>query len=446
MTVAIWENSSNLFHNIPNKMKIEEVAVEKLIPYERNNKIHGEEQVNRIANSIKEFWFLQPIVIDKSNIVIVWHWRLEWAKKLWLENVPCIRAENLTEKQIKQYRILDNKLNESEYDLANLKSELDSIWDFNIWDLEISVSDLFPEMETPEFDENEFWWWNFQNKEIEEDEVPAVKSAKAVKRWDIFELWWHRLMCWDSTSESDVMLLMWDQRADISFTSPPYNVWKNAKLNAWMRWDDSKYSNDDDDKNEEEYRQFLETFTKLSLEYSEYSFVNIQSLAWNKTALIDYLYDMKDQYADTIIRDKWRTAPAMWENVLNSSFEYVHVFSHKWNRAIWTIPFRWTLQNIFHVNWQTKNDFSKIHSATFPIEFAEHFIKNFAKNSVIDLFWWTWTSMIVAEQLWKRSFTMEIDPLYCEVCIKRFHKLRPDVEIKCTNREINIADILIDDE
>lgn len=152
-------------------MKIEEVAVEKLIPYERNNKIHGEEQINRIANSIKEFWFLQPIVIDKQNIVIVWHWRLEGAKKLWLETVPCIRAENLTEKQIKQYRILDNKLNESEYDLANLKSELDSIWDFNIWDLEISVDELFPEFETPEFDESEFWWQSFANKEINEDDL-----------------------------------------------------------------------------------------------------------------------------------------------------------------------------------------------------------------------------------------------------------------------------------
>jgi hypothetical protein len=137
-------------------MKIEEVAIEKLIPYERNNKIHDETQVNRIANSIKEFWFLQPIVIDKNNIVIVWHWRLEWSKKLWLKTVPCVRAENLTEKQIKQYRILDNKLNESEYDLANLKSELDTIEDFNIWDLELWVYDLFPEFETPEFDENEF--------------------------------------------------------------------------------------------------------------------------------------------------------------------------------------------------------------------------------------------------------------------------------------------------
>ena len=135
-------------------MKIEEIAVEKLIPYEWNNKIHDETQINRIANSIKEFWFLQPLVIDKNNVLIVGHWRLEWAKKLWLTKVPCIRAENLSEKQIKQYRILDNKLNESEYNIANLKSEIDSVGDFNIGEIELSASELFPELDTPEFDDS----------------------------------------------------------------------------------------------------------------------------------------------------------------------------------------------------------------------------------------------------------------------------------------------------
>lgn len=172
-------------------MKIEEVAIEKLIPYERNNKIHDETQVNRIANSIKEFWFLQPIVIDKNNIVIVWHWRLEWSKKLWLKTVPCVRAENLTEKQIKQYRILDNKLNESEYDLANLKSELDTIEDFNIWDLELWVYDLFPEFETPEFDENEY---EDRSSLLEDRYEILLKFSSAEEQQVMYEnlkeMWW----------------------------------------------------------------------------------------------------------------------------------------------------------------------------------------------------------------------------------------------------------------
>jgi len=133
-------------------MKIENVKVEKLIPYEFNNKEHDLTQVNRIANSIKEFWFTQPLVIDKDNVVIIWHWRLEASKKLWLEEVPVVRMENLTETQVKKLRILDNKLNESEWNLANLKMELDELPNLNIWDIELTIDDMFPELVTDEFD------------------------------------------------------------------------------------------------------------------------------------------------------------------------------------------------------------------------------------------------------------------------------------------------------
>ena len=112
-------------------MYIEDSITLDIVPYEFNNKIHDETQINRIANSIKEFWFTQPIVIDKNNVVIIGHWRLESAKKLWLEKVPCVILDELSDKQIQKLRILDNKLNESEYDLANLKMELDSLWEFN---------------------------------------------------------------------------------------------------------------------------------------------------------------------------------------------------------------------------------------------------------------------------------------------------------------------------
>ena len=143
-------------------MKIIQKKIEDLIPYEFNNKIHWEQQINQIANSIKEFWFTQPIVIDKNNIVVIWHGRLEASKKLWLEEVPCYIVDELNEKQIKKLRILDNKLNESERDIGNLKLELDEIGDMNFWDLEMEITDLFPEPQ-------EKWW--FQNQEIEPDDL-----------------------------------------------------------------------------------------------------------------------------------------------------------------------------------------------------------------------------------------------------------------------------------
>ena len=127
-------------------MIIENVKVNDLIPYIRNNKEHDKEQVKMIANSIKEFGFNQPLVIDWNNVVVVGHGRLLAAKELWLKDVPCVRMEDLTEEQINKYRILDNKLNESEWDVLNLKEELNELGDMNFGDLELDKEDLFPEL------------------------------------------------------------------------------------------------------------------------------------------------------------------------------------------------------------------------------------------------------------------------------------------------------------
>ena len=131
-------------------MKIVQTPIDSLIPYEFNNKDHNEKQVDWIANSISEFWRTQPIVLDAKNIIVAWHWRYEAAKKLGLKEVPVVFAENLTDKQIKRYRLLDNKLSDmAEWNLENIKLELDEIED-------IELNDLFPEFDAPDYDPNEY--------------------------------------------------------------------------------------------------------------------------------------------------------------------------------------------------------------------------------------------------------------------------------------------------
>lgn len=127
-------------------MIIENVKVNDLIPYVRNNKEHDKEQVKMIANSIKEYGFNQPLCIDKNNVVVVGHGRLLAAKELGMDEVPCVRMEDLTEEQINKYRILDNKLNESNWSVLNLKEELNELGDMNFGDLELTKEDLFPEL------------------------------------------------------------------------------------------------------------------------------------------------------------------------------------------------------------------------------------------------------------------------------------------------------------
>jgi len=217
------------------------------------------------------------------------------------------------------------------------------------------------------------------------------------------------------------------EKAEISFTSPPYNAGKTPTEIKMGK--NSKYANDNDNKTETEYLYLLVNFTHNTLLFSEYSFVNIQSLSGNKTALIDFLYNMKSFYADTLIWQKQNAQPAMAENVLNSQFEYVHVFSHKANRHIGTKKFRGTLSNVLDISKQNKNAV-KEHNATFPVEFAAHFVSNFCELSVLDLFLGSGTTMVAAHQLNRRCYGMEIDPKYCQVIIDRMLKLDQTIKIK----------------
>lgn len=113
-------------------MKIEYISIDQITPYERNAKKHPEEQVEHIANSIKEFGWQQPLVIDKENVLIIGHGRLMAAKKLGLDTVPVIRAEQLTEEQVAALRLADNKTNESGWDFELLDLELEDLGDFNM--------------------------------------------------------------------------------------------------------------------------------------------------------------------------------------------------------------------------------------------------------------------------------------------------------------------------
>ena len=113
-------------------MNIQQISINDLKPYPHNAKKHPSEQVEHIANSIREFGFQQPIVVDKDNVVVIGHGRLLAAKKLNMDSVPCVRADDLTDEQIKALRLADNKTNESPWDFSLLDSELESITDIDM--------------------------------------------------------------------------------------------------------------------------------------------------------------------------------------------------------------------------------------------------------------------------------------------------------------------------
>ena len=131
--------------------KVEFISVNSLKPYEKNAKTHPQEQIDRIAESIKQLGFKQNLVVDKDNNVVIGHGRLLAAKQLGIESVPCIKADDLTDEQIKALRLVDNKVAESEWDIDLLDLELGEIQDLNMSDFGFSMTD----MEFMDFEEAE---------------------------------------------------------------------------------------------------------------------------------------------------------------------------------------------------------------------------------------------------------------------------------------------------
>lgn len=125
-------------------------SIKELKPYKKNAKKHPKEQVEQIANSIKEFGFTQPVLIDRNNCVVAGHGRILGAKKAGLKEVPTLCLDDLTEEQIKAYRLADNKLNESEWDSGLLKESLDEILDLDMEMFGFSDSDILEETEEVE--------------------------------------------------------------------------------------------------------------------------------------------------------------------------------------------------------------------------------------------------------------------------------------------------------
>lgn len=147
-------------------MKITQKKIADLQAYEWNNKTHSDKQLELLVNSIKEYGFNNPVIIDKDWVIVWGHWRVEAARRIWLEKVPCIEKSDLTELQIRKYRLLDNKIAElAEDKLDAIQIELEAIWDLELNDLyELKLSD---------------------NEEYEEQEPPEKKEKKCKECWAI---------------------------------------------------------------------------------------------------------------------------------------------------------------------------------------------------------------------------------------------------------------------
>jgi DNA modification methylase len=398
-------------------MLIEQIGIETLIPYANNARTHSDAQVAQIAASIREFGFNNPVLIDEQSSIIAGHGRVLAARKLELDSVPCIRLNHLSETQRRAYIIADNKLAmNAGWDDELLALEFEGLGDEG-FDLELTgftldeIAELSPKITEGLTDE---------------DAVPEVPETPITKLGDVWLLGKHRVMCGDSTSIDAVEKLMDGQKANMAFTSPPYNAGKSEALSGNTHSGDNKYGAYQDDKTQSEYLDLLIGFTNAWIGFCEFMAVNLQQLAGNKTSFVDYMATYKGNLIDVCIWDKGHAAPAMAKNVLSSRFEYILLITEKKNpsRAIPGANFRGTVSNVYNGPPNRNNEFSKVHAATFPVGFPLWAIESFTSiNAIVsDPFGGTGTTLIACEKTGRINRSMELDPKYVDVIVRRWQE------------------------
>lgn len=192
-------------------MRIEKISIEKIKPYEKNAKLHPQEQIDQIKQSIEQFGMNDPIAVwGKDNIVVEGHGRLMALKEMGYKEVDCIRLDHLSEEERKAYTLAHNKLTmNTDFDIDMLNEELLDIPDIDMSEFGFEI---VKEPENTEVQEDNF----DVDKVLEQDNI--------CKQGQIWQLGKHRLMCGDSTNINDVEKLMNDETADLLYTDPPYNV------------------------------------------------------------------------------------------------------------------------------------------------------------------------------------------------------------------------------
>jgi len=410
-----------------NQMKLIYMKVEDLIPYDRNPRIN-DHAVEAVAASIEEFGFKVPIIIDKDNEIVAGHTRIKAAKMLGMEEVPTIIADDLTDEQVKAFRIADNKTAElAEWDYEILMAELDLLEDI---DMEQFGFDDLADMLEPTAEEDGY--------ELEVPDEPRAKLG------EVYQLGRHRLMCGDSTKKEDIDILMNGDKADLFLTDPPYNV-------DYVGGTKEALTITNDNMGDREYRKFLvEAFRAANtvmkagaafyIWHADTESYNArgacrdagwtvrQCLIWNKNSLVmgrqDYhwkhepcLYGWKEGASHYYIDD--RTQTTVFEDLLPKyrqmkKAELVELLDQIYSDKIST-----TVIN------EKKPHLSEEHPTMKPIKLLARLINNSTKRKwlTLDLFGGSGSTLIACEQLDRTCYMMELDPRYIDVIIDRWEKL-----------------------
>jgi hypothetical protein len=376
-------------------MKIEQIATDKLIPYARNAKRHDAAQVSKLAGSIREFGFNNPVLIDKDNGIVAGHGRVMAAQKLELKTVPCIRLGHLTDTQRRAYILADNRLAEvnSGWDEELLKLEIKDIdWgelkEIGIDDFEFGKIDFGEEKKEPESD---------ADAEPQIDKAEELRAKWGVEPGQLWELGDHRLLCGDSTKAEDVARVMDGEKDAVAIIDPPYGVsvvGKAGKVGGDNAAKCGVYSPVIGDESTDTARKCYEACLA-------FGFFHVG--VWGGNYFTEFLppspcwfvWDKRGDMASNNFAD----CELMWTNLNTPS----RVFKQTWCGMI----------------REGESD-KRVHPTQKPIQTVQQAIQLFGEATVFDGFLGSGTTLIACEQLGRKCRAIEISPAYVAVAIQRW--------------------------
>ena len=373
-------------------MQIKLAEISNIKPYENNPRKLSEQAIEKVAMSLKEYGFRQPIVVDKDMVIVAGHTRFRASKKLGLKQVPISVIDNLSEEQINAYRIADNRTaEESEWDNELLKMEIK----------ELEAKDF--KLDLLGFNDEQLNNILFEEKQglTDEDEVPETPEEPISKLGNIWKLGNHRVMCGNSVDYEDVHKLMNNKIADLVNTDPPYGV--NYQSN--MRTKSDKF---DVIKNDDKILNITPMIDKFS---KGWVFI------WTTWKVIDKWIDNTKSFGfptNMVVWHKGGGGIGDLKKTFLTDYEMALVFNRGAELCGKRIGSVWSLQKDKAIKYK--------HPTQKPVELSVEAIDKTTnpKSIVMDLFLGSGSSLIACEKMDRICYGMELDPKYCDVIIKRW--------------------------
>ncbi len=374
------------------------VPITKLVPYVNNARTHSPEQINKLRSSLREFGFINPVIIDRDFGVIAGHGRILAAKEEGITEVPCVFADHLTEAQKKAYIIADNRM------------AMDAGWDEELLRVEIEAlqSEAF-DLSLTGFDEKELSDLFKDDTDVQEDDFDVdaeLEKPTFSKSGDVWTLGRHRLVCGDSTKAETFETLMQGRKANLVVTDPPYNV--NYEGTA------GKIKNDN--LADEKFYQFLFD-----------AFSNIEKVMADDASIYVFHADTEGLNFRKAFSDAgfYLSGCCIWKKpslVLGRSpYQWQHEpCLYGWKKSG---KHQWYADRKQTTIWEfEKTKKNTDHPTMKPIPLLAYPIQNSSMSNtlILDPFGGSGSTLIACEQTDRSCYTIELDEKYCDVIVKRY--------------------------